>query len=74
VGLVTGKKVYVAMSAGGIYSEGPWQEKDFVVPYLKTVLGALGMTDVTVFRAEGVKVAGVKETALRRGIDSIAID
>jgi FMN-dependent NADH-azoreductase len=29
---------------------------DFVVSYLKAFLGFLGMTDLTVFRAEGVKV------------------
>ncbi|XZF14943.1 FMN-dependent NADH-azoreductase [Chitinophagaceae bacterium MMS25-I14] len=74
VGLVKGKKVYVAMSSGGIYSEGPGKSKDFVAPFLETLLGALGMTDVTVFRAEGVKVAGVKETALEKGVESIYID
>lgn len=74
VGKVTGKKVYVAMSSGGIYSEGPGQGNDFVAPYLKAFLGFLGMTDVTVFRAEGVKVPGVKDHALEKGIESIRID
>jgi FMN-dependent NADH-azoreductase len=74
VGLVTGKKVYVAMASGGIYSEGPSKENDFVAPYLKAFLGLLGMTDLTVFRAEGVKIAGVKEHALEKGIASIHID
>lgn len=74
VGLVTGKKVYVAMASGGIYSEGPGKNNDFVAPYLKAFLGFLGMQDVTVFRAEGVKVPGVMEHALQKGIDSIRID
>jgi FMN-dependent NADH-azoreductase len=74
IGKVTGKKVYVAMSSGGIYSEGPSKDNDFVVPYLKTFLGFLGMTDLTVFRAEGVKIPGVKENALRKGIESININ
>jgi len=74
VGLVTGKKVYVAMSSGGIYSEGPSKANDFVAPYLKAFLGFLGMTDLTVFRAEGLKVPGVKEHALGKGIDSIHIE
>jgi FMN-dependent NADH-azoreductase len=72
-GLVKGKQVYVAMSSGGVYSEGPLQSADFVAPYLKTMLGFLGMTDVTIFRAEGVKVNGIKETALEKGIASVAI-
>lgn len=74
VGMVTGKKVYVAMSSGGVYSEGPSKANDFVAPYLKAFLGFLGMTDLTVFRVEGVKVPGIKEKALEKGIASIVID
>lgn len=74
VGMVNGKKVYVAISSGGIYSEGPGKSNDFVAPYLKAFLGFLGMTDLTVIRAEGVKVPGVKEHALKKGIESIRID
>lgn len=74
VGKVTGKKVYVAMSSGGVYSEGPGKANDFVAPYLKAFLGFLGMTDLTVFRAEGLKVPGVKEQAMEKAIDSINID
>jgi FMN-dependent NADH-azoreductase len=74
VGKVTGKKVYVAMSSGGVYSEGPGKQNDFVAPYLKAFLGALGMTDLTVFRVEGLKVQGIKEHALEKGIASIVID
>ncbi|GLU52634.1 FMN-dependent NADH-azoreductase [Dyadobacter frigoris] len=74
VGKVTGKKVYVAMSSGGIFSEGPGKANDFVAPYLKAFLGFLGMTDLTVFRAEGLKVPDVKEHAMEKAIDSIKID
>lgn len=73
IGLVTGKKVYVAMASGGIYSEGPGKANDFVAPYLKAFLGFLGMTDVTVFRTEGLKVPGVKEHAMAKAIESIEI-
>jgi FMN-dependent NADH-azoreductase len=74
VGKVTGKKVYVAMSSGGVYSEGPGKANDFVAPYLNAFLGFLGMTDMTVVRAEGLKVPGVKEYAMEKAIDSIKID
>lgn len=74
VGKVTGKKVYVAMSSGGIYSEGPGKANDFVAPYLKAFLGLLGMTDLTVFRAEGLKVPGLQEHAMQKAIESIVID
>ena len=72
-GLIKGKKVYVAMASGGIYSEGPRQSYDFVAPYLKAVLGFLGMTDVTVVRAEGIAIPGVQEKALEKALDSVSV-
>lgn len=50
-GLVTGKKVYLALARGGLYRDLP---SDTQVPYLKTVLGFLGMTDVSCVYAEGL--------------------
>lgn len=52
VGLVTGKKVIIAVGTGGIYAEGPMVPYDHVVPYLKQALGFIGITDVSVVRAE----------------------
>jgi FMN-dependent NADH-azoreductase len=49
-GLITGKKVYVALARGGIYRDTP---NDTQVPYLKMLLGFLGMTDVEFIYAEG---------------------
>jgi len=51
VGLLTGKKVYVALTRGGQYRNTP---ADTQVPYLKTVLAFLGMTDVQFVYAEGL--------------------
>ena len=73
-GLVKGKKVYVAMSSGGVYSDGPYKPYDFVSTYLKAVLGFLGMTDLTVFRVEGINIPGLKESALEKGIAAINIE
>ncbi|MFY0252559.1 FMN-dependent NADH-azoreductase [Chitinophaga sp. 30R24] len=73
VGLLTGKKVYVAVTAGYIYSEGPGKAKDFVRPLLQAILGMLGITDVTFIMAEGLSVPGVKETAFQKALDSIKI-
>lgn len=50
-GLLKGKKVYVVLTRGGIYRNQP---SDSQVPYLKTVLGFLGMTDVEFIYAEGL--------------------
>ena len=50
-GLLNGKKVYVALTRGGKYRNTP---TDTQVPYLKTVLGFLGMTDIEFVYAEGL--------------------
>jgi len=51
VGLVQNKKVYVALTRGGLYRNTP---ADTQVPYLQTFLGFLGMTDVQFIYAEGL--------------------
>ena len=53
-GLLTGKKVIVVESRGGLYSEGPGQALDFQEPYLRQLLGFVGLTDVTFIRAEKI--------------------
>jgi FMN-dependent NADH-azoreductase len=72
-GLVKNKKVYLAIASGGVYSEGPMKSYDFTEPYLRAVLGFLGMTDIAAFRVEGVAVPDLKDTALEKGIASISI-
>ena len=51
---MTGKKVYIVLASGGIYSEGAAVQMDHAIPYLRGVLGFMGMTDVEVIRVEGV--------------------
>ncbi|MEM6159259.1 FMN-dependent NADH-azoreductase [Erwinia sp. P6884] len=50
-GLITGKKVVVISSRGGIHKDTP---SDLLTPYLKLFLGFLGMTDVEFVFAEGI--------------------
>lgn len=71
-GLIKNKKVYIAISSGGVYSDGPMKAYDFTESYLRSVLGFLGMTDVTVYRAEGLNVPDLKDIALDKAIESIA--
>ena len=75
VGLLEpGKKVYLAVASGGVYSEGPGAANDFVVPYVTFALSFLGLNDVTVFRVEGTSIPALKETALEKAIASIHIE
>ena len=62
-GLVVGKKVYIVLASGGIYSEGAAVQMDHAIPYLRGVLAFLGMTDVEVIRVEGVGMGADAVTA-----------
>jgi FMN-dependent NADH-azoreductase len=56
-GLLTGKRVFVIASRGGLYADGPAKGMDFQEPYLRAMLGFLGLTDVTFIHAEGQNVS-----------------
>lgn len=70
-GLVTGKKVYLSVASGAIFSDGPYKSYDFAEPYLRTVLGFLGITDITTFRVEGSAIPDLAETALPKAIAAV---
>ena len=53
-GLLGGKRVIVIESRGGLYTEGPASSIDFQEPYLRHLLGFVGITDVTFVHAEKV--------------------
>lgn len=69
VGLLpAGKKVVAFMASGGVYSAGPAAALDLATPYLRTVFGFIGITDVEVVRAEAqadpVAGSAARENAL----------
>jgi FMN-dependent NADH-azoreductase len=66
-GLLGGKRVIVIESRGGLYSEGPAQAVDFQEPYLKHLLGFMGITDVTFVRAEKIGYGPEARTAAIEG-------
>jgi FMN-dependent NADH-azoreductase len=53
-GLLTGKQVIVIESRGGLYSEGPANAADFQEPYLRHLLGFMGLTNVSFIHAEKI--------------------
>jgi FMN-dependent NADH-azoreductase len=53
-GLVKGKKAYLVVARGGVYSHGPMQAFNFQDTYLKAALGFIGITDVELIPVEGV--------------------
>jgi len=71
-GLLHDKKVYLAIASNGVYSDGPIKTWDYAEPYLRFILGFIGLTDITTLRIEGVGVPGVKENAVEKGLQSVA--
>jgi FMN-dependent NADH-azoreductase len=51
-GLLKGKRAIIVESRGGFYSSGPAQPMDSQEPHLRTLLGFVGITDITFVRAE----------------------
>jgi FMN-dependent NADH-azoreductase len=51
-GLVTGKRGIVVETRGGLYSEGPAAALDSQEPHIRTMLGFMGIDNVTFVRAE----------------------
>jgi FMN-dependent NADH-azoreductase len=65
-GLLKGKKVFVLAARGGSYRAGtPHAAFDFQEPYLRAVLGFLGITDVTFIHLEQLAMGQDTATANR---------
>jgi FMN-dependent NADH-azoreductase len=64
MGLAGGKQVVIVSSRGGMYSEGAAQAMDHQEAYLRTALGFIGISGVSVVRAEGVNMEGRREPAV----------
>lgn len=72
-GLLKNKKAFIASSRGGVYSAGsPAAALEHQESYLIGLLGFLGVTDVTVVRAEGLAIsAQAKEAAMQKALNDI---
>ncbi|QXX76578.1 FMN-dependent NADH-azoreductase [Methylovirgula sp. HY1] len=63
-GLLKGKKVFIASTRGGVYTgDSPAAPLDYQESYLRSVLGFIGLVDVTIIRAEGLNVSEAAKAA-----------
>jgi FMN-dependent NADH-azoreductase len=63
-GILQGKKVYVVTSRGGAFRPGtPTERFDYQEPYLRHILGFIGLTDVVFIYAENQKPGAQAEIA-----------
>jgi FMN-dependent NADH-azoreductase len=75
-GLACEKKAILVLASGGVFTQGPWKSWDTEEPYLRLILGFIGITDVQTVRAQGMNIPGLSEHAIpdgERSIESLAI-
>ncbi len=71
-GILQGKKVYVITSRGGAFRPGsPTERFDHQEPYLRHILGFIGLTDVKFIHAENQKLGEQGEIARAAAIAQI---
>lgn len=70
-GLIKNKKVFLAISTGGVFSDEDHKHLDSTESYLRGVLGFMGMTNVKVFRVEGSAIPELKANALSNAFKQI---
>lgn len=71
-GLVTGRPAVLLLARGSDYSIGTGlEEMDFQTPYLRTILGLMGFTDIHVITVEPTVMAGPQQAdlALAAGLE-----
>jgi FMN-dependent NADH-azoreductase len=62
------------VASGGVYSGGPMAANDMLVPYLKMILGFIGITDIEAIRAEAQSFGPEKaEKSLADAMDQVAV-
>jgi FMN-dependent NADH-azoreductase len=69
VGLLHDRPVFVAVSSGGRFSGEGARQPDFLTPYLKTILGMIGLHDLTFFSVQGTAFGAEAVAATRTRTD-----
>jgi len=64
LGLAKGKRAILVLASGGVFTEGPWRRWDFVEPYLRQILGFIGIADVQTVRVEGMNIPALASDAV----------
>lgn len=62
-GVLKNKKGYVVIASGGDYSAEPYKSVDFVTPFVRSILGFIGITDLTFIYAHGMDAETINATS-----------
>jgi FMN-dependent NADH-azoreductase len=64
-GTLADRPVFVAVSSGGMRTGPRARQPDFFEPYLRAVLGMIGLRDITLFSMEGTALGADRAAAAR---------
>lgn len=70
-GHAAGKKMYVVVGSGQLYSRGPYAMMDALTHSIRAAFAFIGLTDVEFIRVEGTNVADVGSEAVAKAIREI---
>ncbi len=70
-GMLFGKKAFVVLARGGDYADFPANAFDHQEPLLKTLLGFLGIYDVSFVRAEGMRAKDEEVPAILANAEEV---
>jgi FMN-dependent NADH-azoreductase len=70
-GLLFGKKAFVVLARGGDYADFPANAFDHHEPLLRTLLGFLGIYDVSFIRAEGMRAKEEEVSAIMANAEEV---
>jgi FMN-dependent NADH-azoreductase len=76
LGLAKDKKAILILASGGVFTDGPWRSWDFVEPYLRQILGFIGIEDVQTVRVEGMNIPALAPNAVpkaNKAVEELAL-
>jgi FMN-dependent NADH-azoreductase len=76
LGLAKDKRAILVLASGGVFTDGPWRPWDFVEPYLRQILGFIGIADVQTVRVEGMNMPLLAAEAVlsaNKAVEAIAL-
>ena len=69
LGLLRDRPVFIAIASGGIFSGERARQPDFLTPYLKAILGTVGLHDLRFFSVQGTGGKAEDVAAARAATD-----
>lgn len=71
LGLAKDRKAVLVLASGGVFTDGPWRPWDYVEPYLRQILGFIGIMNVQTVRVEGTNIPALAIDAVPKAKKAI---